>query len=290
MKKKTLGFVSIFLFLFILTAFSKSRERFDIWENCDSFRQKKIRVFSDVYRPDADKSNRSAVIVCPGGSYFFPALKRESEDVATLLTQRGFTVFVLKYRTALGGYHHPAMLQDLQRSIQLVRENSDAYGIDSEKVGVMGFSAGGHLAGAGAILYQENFLESLGIHPKVSLKPYFAVMVYPVVTMRPPYCHKKSCYSLLGKKPSEEMLQRMSLEENTHSGVPPLLILQARDDKTVDYRNSLLLAQALSEKNIPHRTILYGTGGHGFGGKPNPKVQMANWFEDFMTWYKTNKF
>jgi dipeptidyl aminopeptidase/acylaminoacyl peptidase len=111
-------------------------------------------------------------------------------------------------------------------------------------------------------------------------------MVYPVVTMRAPYAHKKSRKSLLGKNPTETMLQKMSLEENVHKNMPPLLILQAKDDKVVDYRNSAMLYESLTKNEIAHTFILYNTGGHGFGALPKAKTDFAAWFSDFLKWFQ----
>jgi acetyl esterase/lipase len=177
------------------------------------------------------------------------------------------------------------MIQDLQRAIQLVRENAQQFNIDKEKVGIMGFSAGGHLVGTAAVHCNENFMESLGIEPKVSLKPYFSVMVYPVVTMHEPYAHQKSRKSLLGIKPPENLLHKMSLEENVHNDMPPLLILQAKDDKTVDYHNSVMLSENLTKNEIKHTFILYETGGHGFGALPKKGTEFFTWFDDFLKWH-----
>ena len=128
-------------------------------------------------------------------------------------------------------------------------------------------------------------MESLGIESKVSLKPFFAVMVYPVVTMREPFVHQKSRKSLLGANPPENLLHKMSLEENVHSNMPPLLILQAKDDKIVDYQNSVMLSENLTKNEINHTFILYETGGHGFGALPKKRTDFSTWMDDFLRWY-----
>jgi len=178
------------------------------------------------------------------------------------------------------------MMQDIQRSIQLIHESVQKFNIDSSKVGLMGFSAGGHLVGCAATHFNQNFMSELKITPQLSLRPAFAVMVYPVVTMRAPYAHKKSRKSLLGVHPSENMLRLMSLEENTHTDMPPILVFHAKDDKTVDYHNSVLFGKALDENNVKYKFILYNTGGHGFGASPNVKTETAAWVDDFIKWYK----
>jgi acetyl esterase/lipase len=242
-----------------------------------------------VFYPAQENNNHTAVIVCPGGSYCYLGMRQEGFEVAKKLTEQGFTAFVLKYRVGMYKAHHPDMIQDLQRAIQWVRENAHNHNIDEEKVGIMGFSAGGHLVGTAATYCNDNFLENLDIFPQISLKPCFTVMVYPVVTMRDPYAHQKSRKSLIGAHPTETLLQKMSLEENVHQNMPPLLILQAKDDKTVDYHNSVMLSENLTKNEIEHKFILYNTGGHGFGALPKKGTDMEVWFNDFMKWFNEIK-
>ncbi|MCL1967955.1 MAG: alpha/beta hydrolase [Bacteroidetes bacterium] len=260
-------------------------ETVKIWKNTE-LRRTKSEMY--IFYPDADKNNHTAVIICPGGSYCYLGIRQEGYEVAKKLTKQGFTAFVLRYRVGIAA-HYPDMIQDLQRAIQLVRQNAQQYNIDEEKVGIMGFSAGGHLAGTAATYFNENFMETLGIKPQVSLKPYFTVMIYPVVTMRNLLAHQKSRKSLLGAKPAEELLYKMSLEENVHNNMQNLLILQAKDDKTVDYQNSVILSNHLTQKNINHKFILYNTGGHGFGALPKAGTEFAVWFDDFLKWHNEIK-
>jgi len=259
-----------------------AQEKIKLWNNQNAIQNQKWSELT-IFLPE--KSNGVSVIICPGGSYCYLGIKQEGYEVAKKLTEQGFTAFVLRYRVGMNSAHHPDMIQDLQRAIQLVRENAQQYNIDEKKVGIMGFSAGGHLVGTAATYFNENFMEILDIEPKVSLKPYFTVMVYPVVTMRDPYAHHKSRKSLLGAKPPETFLHKMSLEENVHHNMPPLLILQAKDDKTVDYHNSVMLSENLTKNEIKHTFILYETGGHGFGALPKKGTDFFNWFDDFLKWH-----
>lgn len=240
-----------------------------------------------VYTP-TEFSNGGAIIVCPGGSYKYLGKHIEGYKIAEKLVKDGFTVFVLKYRVALAGYHYPAMIQDLQRSIQYVKENALQYNIDSSNVGLIGFSAGGHLVGVGAKYYKENFISMLNnANNAVSLRPSYAVMMYPVITMYEPYVHKRSRRNLLGKNPSDLLIEKMSLEKNLSSDIPPLLIMQAKDDKTVDYHNSVLMQQALDEVGAEYEFHLFETGGHGFGAKPKIKTDMSRWYNIFLEWYNS---
>jgi acetyl esterase/lipase len=231
-----------------------------------------------VFLPEQPHPSDISVVICPGGSYFWLDMNNEGFSVAKYLNKQGITAFVLHYRTAMFGNHHPAMIQDLERAIHIVKARSQEYGINPEKVGVMGFSAGGHLAGTAAI-YSES-----------ALKPYFAAMIYPVVSMQDSIGHKKSRKNLLGKNYSDELKQKMSLEKNVYTGMPPIFLLHCIGDKTVDYRNSVVFEKALAEKNVKNKFLLldeYGHGGHGFGIQPVGKA--TGWIDDFLKWIFENE-
>jgi acetyl esterase/lipase len=226
-----------------------------------------------------------AVIVCPGGSYSYLGMDKEGHEIAEWLNKCGITAFVLRYRIGWRGNHHPAMIQDLQRTIQLVKEKSAEYGINPDKVGVMGFSAGGHLAGVAATYSDINFMEDLGVQTKVSLRPDFVAMIYPVVSMTDSIAHKRSRRALLTKHYTLELQQMMSLEQNAHKDMPPMFIVQCRKDRTVDYRNALYYQQALAKAGVACDFTLYEEGGHGFGINPNRRAgEAAKWNEKFIPW------
>ena len=242
-----------------------------IWGETGSRNQKWSEL--TVFLPEKPHPSGISVIICPGGSYYWLDMNNEGFLVAKHLNRQGITAFVLKYRTAKRGNCHPAMIQDLERAMQMVKTNSSELGINPEKVGIMGFSAGGHLAGTAAI-YSET-----------ALKPYFVAMIYPVVSMQDSICHKKSRKNLLGKNDSAELKKTMSLEENVYAGMPPLFLLHCMDDKTVDYRNSVVLDKALTEKKVSHKFLLFdkcGKNGHGFGIQPVKNA--AGWIDEFLNW------
>lgn len=259
-----------------------------IWQGIDTICYKNEHSQLLVFTPDSSKNNNAAVIICPGGSYGHLGVKHEGIEVAQWLTKLGFTAFVLKYRVGMQGYHHPAMIQDLQRSIQIVRERAISWGIQHNKVGVMGFSAGGHLVGVAGIHYDYNFLAYQGLHPTVSLRPDFVVMVYPVVSMRDSIAHKKSKRNLLGRNYSEDLIHKMSLEENVHAHVPPIFIVHAVGDKVVDYRNSVYLYRELQRASIPHiQYIQFECEGHGFGISEKRNAVAWKWIFDCEQWMKS---
>ena len=275
---------SIYFILF--TVFSVSaQESFKIWDGTNmTHKQKKSKL--TVFLPQKPDISDISVIICPGGSYYWLDRDNEGYSVAKYLNQHGITAFVLEYRTARKGNHHPAMIEDLQRAMQIVKENSKKYNINPEKIGVMGFSAGGHLAG---IMAEAPLPPSRGVNspPQGELEGacYFAAMIYPVVSMQDSICHQKSRKNLLGKNYSDELKQMMSLEKNVHADMPPIFLLHCNGDKTVDYRNSVVFDKALTEKGVKHKFLLldeYGMGGHGFGIQPNGKA--TGWIDEFISW------
>jgi len=240
-----------------------------------------------VYKAKENPSGVS-VIICPGGSYRYLARKTEGRQVAKWLNDNNITAFVLFYRIGLFGNHYPAMIQDLQRAMQLVKENSEEYGIDPDKVGVMGFSAGGHLVGTAGTYFDRNFMENLHITPSVSMRPAFVTMIYPVVSMtNDSIVHGRSRRNLLSRKYSPELARMMSLEYNVRPDMPPVFLIQCIGDKTVNYHNAENYNTALKEKNIPHFYKLYNEPGHGFGTNPKKGKgagQAPLWTRLFIPW------
>jgi len=267
MKLKTIFVVLLIVTIKCLPA----QTTLKIWDEAGNHKQKWSEL--TTFLPEKGNSSGISVIVCPGGSYFWLDMNNEGFSVARYLNKHGITAFVLKYRTAKRGNRHPAMIQDLERAMQIVKTKSKEYGIDPEKVGIMGFSAGGHLAGTAAI-YSE-----------AALKPAFSAMIYPVVSMQDPICHKKSRKNLFGKNYSDALKEMMSLEKNVYSEMPPIFLMHCIGDKTVDYRNSVAFEKALTEKNVNHKFLLldeYGKGGHGFGIQSNGKA--TGWIDEFLKW------
>ncbi len=239
----------------------------------------------------------ASIIVCPGGSYYWHDTESEGIDVAKWLAENGIAAYILNYRVAgvadylfayravLRGNRHPDMICDLQRSIELVREQYDG------PVGVMGFSAGGHLVLSSGAFACTNFLERYGIEPKVSLVPDFIAAIYPVVTMSEEnYVHKRSRNGLMGRSRVNDKSLRdsLSLEKHIDSAMPPVFLVNCKDDNVVEYHNSELMDSALTAAGAPHKRILYETGGHGFGANPeklNPET--SEWQEKFVSWLDT---
>jgi len=234
------------------------------------------------FLPEGDAE--TAVIVCPGGSYFWLDKETEGDSVARSLVKQGIAAYVLRYRTGGGfqfvthsrlivpGHQHPMPLNDVQQALRIVR------GKHYKRVGVMGFSAGGHLALSSAVF------------GKGELRPDFVAPCYPVVTMSKPCVHKRSRRGLLGeyRKSKQQMRDSLSLEEHVTKDCPPVFLMNCVDDPIVDYHNSELMDSALTAHQIPHLYVQYKTGGHGFGttwSKTTPEA--SHWFDTFIKWLQT---
>lgn len=231
-----------------------------------------------------------AVIVCPGGSYSWLDRAVEGQGVAEWLQSQGITAFVLEYRTqGVGsflthyrllarGVRYPDASDDLAQAIRYVRQQASRYGIRLDKLGVMGFSAGGHLVMSSAAYCTE-----------AHLVPDFIVPVYPVVTLREEaYVHRRSRRALLGeyRKHSSRWRDSLSLELHVPSeGCPPVMLVNCVDDPIVHYRNSVLLDSALTASRVPHQYHQYRTGGHGFGASPeHASEECIVWRDAFLRW------
>lgn len=294
MNRKKIFILTIICLLLSLRGYAQNNS-FNIWEGteCDA------KVTLTPYL--ANGNNNIACIVCPGGSYFWHDKKTEGDGVAEWLQSQGISAFVLEYRVGgvpafithyrliARGHRYPDMLQDVQRAIQLVRENADKYHIDPDKLGVMGFSAGGHLSAMSGIFFDTDVLTEFGIKPTVSLKPDFIAPIYPVVSMVDKSTHKRSRRGILGegKSISKEMKDSLSLEKHVRIDMPPTYLMNCVDDPIVDYHNSELLDSAMSAKGVDHRYVQFKTGGHGFGATASKTTAEAiAWKEDFMNWLK----
>lgn len=296
-KKKAL--FAFFLSLVLLPFFALSKQELKqidikpqtvrIWRHC-AMSPRKYKVKMYVYLPQKQKATGAACIIMPGGSYIYMGIYREGKDIAKWLASEGVAGFALSYRTAMQWNHHPAMAQDVQRAIQYIKENAALYNVDENKVGVMGFSAGGHLAGLAAEYFDVNFMNSLGVVPKCNLKPAFCAMIYPVVTMYEPAVHVRSRRHLLGgKRKTPEYKDMMSLEKNTRADMPPVFLVQCIGDKTVDYHNAVMLDESLSATGVNHKFLLYDEEGHGFGADPYkyPGNQAWQWSKEFLPWLES---
>lgn len=254
-----------------------------LWRDVPAMKKQPSVMF--MHKP-VDNNTGTAVIICPGGSYHHLGLYNEGYCSAKWFSENGITAFTLKYRTNESLYNHPAMLEDIQRAIQLVRENAKEWGINPNKLGVIGYSAGGHLVTmAGEFGTTKNELTKLGIETDVSLRPDFVMPIYPVVSMQDDIAHRWSRKSLLGKHPTQAQKDEFSMELNIPDNMPPTYIVVAKDDPVVLYENSLRLYDALNTKNIENCELhLYEWGKHGFGMVNGPFMKEFHWNQDLKKW------
>ena len=290
------GKALVFGLLLLFFGQALAQESIPLWEGYHVPHGKQVTL--TPYLADSNEMGL-AIIVCPGGSYFWLDEKTEGDGVAQWLQKNGISAFVLRYRAAGFGaffWHHraifrgkqyPDMLIDAQRALQWVREHAEEYKIDPNKVGMMGFSAGGHLVMSAACFKETNYLIANGIETEVSLEPTFVAPIYPVVTMREPYVHKRSRRALLSEKRNhnQTMIDSLSLERHIPGDCPPVFLVNCVDDPVVEYHNSILLDSALTANKVNHRYIQYKTGGHGFGASEEKGTpECRQWKQEFLNW------
>ncbi len=241
-----------------------------------------------VFNPVKQDANKTAIIVCPGGGYARLASGHEGNEVAEAFNKIGVTVFVLKYRLPFDSCmtnKEIVPLQDLQQTIKLVRDRAAGFDINPAMLGVIGFSAGGHLVSTGITKFSESYIENTS---NTSLRPDFAILGYPVISMDSAICHKGSRDNLLGKKAAAAKLNFFSSDMQVTAQTPPTFLVHASDDKSVPVENSIRFYQALIKNMVNAELHIYQNGGHGFG-LHNATTSDA-WFERLTTWMRVNKF
>ena len=234
-----------------------------------------------IYLPAKEKATGEAVIICPGGGYSILAAGHEGTDVAIRFNESGIAAMVLKYRipddsTMINKEVGP--LQDAQRAIQLVRDSAAKWNIKKNKIGIMGFSAGGHLASTAATHFNKDYISNKN---KTSLRPDFAVLVYPVISFNDSVGHSGSKENLLGKNASIEKVKEYSNELQVTKNTPPAFLVHAKNDP-VKVENSLLFAAALKKNKVPYKIYLYEKGGHGYG--MNNPTSTIKWMDLVIEW------
>ncbi|MGM9474785.1 alpha/beta hydrolase [Pedobacter sp. GSP4] len=240
-----------------------------------------------VFEAPKEIATGTAVIICPGGGYGALAFSHEGTDVAKRFNAIGVTAFVLKYRLpsdAIMVDKTYGPLQDAQQAIYLVKKNAKKYGIKANKVGIMGFSAGGHFASTLVAHYNDLKITD---PEKINLKPSFAALIYPVISFEESV-HTGTMKNLLGAAPSDSLKHYFSANKNVNKKTPPVFFVHAKDDKTVPYANSVLMNQALKKSKVDTEIYLYENGGHGFG--LINKTSDVDWFNLLADWIKKEKF
>ncbi len=242
-----------------------------------------------VYLPTKKFATGQAVVICPGGGYWILAYNLEGTDIARYLNSIGVAAIVLKYRLPTYGNTiepHKVPLMDAQRAMRLVRHNAAKWNIDPEKIGVMGFSAGGHLASTLGTHFDYGDKASKDSVEKLSCRPDFMILMYPVISFTEPCTHTGSRDALLGKNPTIEMLNFYSNELQVKEDTPPTFLVHADDDSGVPVDNSLLMYKALRAKKIPAEMHILSEGEHGFGLALNNN-HVASWTNNLTLWLKS---
>jgi acetyl esterase/lipase len=243
-----------------------------------------------VHLPPTSKATGTAVVVCPGGGYGALAVDHEGKAIADWLNEHGVAAFVLKYR--LGPrYHHPAPLQDAQRALRTVRSRAKEWGVDPKKVGIWGFSAGGHLASTAATHFDDGKADADDPIERAGCRPDFAILGYPVITLEGPYAHAGSRRNLLGDKPDPKLVESLCNDRQVTPQTPPTFLFHTNADSGVPPENSILFYMALRKAKVPAELHIYEKGRHGVGladgkyGAPNDQV-VTTWKERLADWMK----
>ncbi|HOG24890.1 MAG TPA: alpha/beta hydrolase [Bacteroidales bacterium] len=270
--------------LLLLSLSVQAQEVLSPWEGIRA----KSRVRLWHYCPEPEQARGSGIIILPGGSYHHLGIRNEGHNVAAKLAREGYAAFVLRYSTGMYGHSYPVMMEDIQRAVMLVKENASVYGISPDKVGLIGFSAGGHLAGWMGTYYDKNYLARYGLVPDHSLRPSFVAMIYPVVSMTDSLAHTRSRRNLIGPSQPMDLKNSLSLEKVVRQDMPPVFLMACLDDPVVDPMNSIRYSDTLEERNVPHRLLLYEQGGHGFGYRPGKSKDVEElWIQEFLLWLDT---
>lgn len=219
-----------------------------------------------AYPVPAGTTCGTAVIICPGGAYTLLSMDKEGTEPAAWLNSLGVAAFVLKYR--LAEYGHPAPLRDVLRAVRLVRSRAAEFGLKADRIGVMGFSAGGHLASCAGTLYDAPEGRTGASLDAVSARPDFLLLIYPVITMKDPHAHAGSRRNLLGADPSGAQITHLSTELQVTKNTPPAFLLTTFEDRTVPAENSIRFFEAMHRAGVPAELHAYEKGPHGIGLRP----------------------
>lgn len=236
-----------------------------------------------------EKPNGSAIVICPGGGYAYLSINKEGFKVAKWLNTLGITAFVLKNRLPSDEIMKDKSigpLQDAQEAIRYVRRNAEKWAINTQKVGVIGFSAGGHLAATLSTHYKD---EVYKVTDSISARPDFSLLIYPVISMDEKITHGGSRKNLLGTAPSQELIDKYSNEKQIDASTPPAILIHAIDDKTVPVENSINYFLALKKNSVPAEIHLYQNGKHGFG-LGNKGTTSQKWTKQCEEWLLVNNF
>ena len=237
-----------------------------------------------IYLPPAQATG-TGVVICPGGGYVQLAMDHEGDQIARWLNSFGVAGFVLKYRIA-PRYHHPAPLLDAQRALRLVRSRARDFGLARNRIGIWGFSAGGHLASTAGTHFDSGKAEASDPIERESSRPDFMILAYPVISFTTEYTHRGSLRNLLGENPDPKLVESLSNEKQVTPQTPPTFLFHTNEDKGVPAENSVLFYLALRKAGVPAELHIYERGSHGVGLAPLNQV-LSSWSDRLADWFKT---
>jgi acetyl esterase/lipase len=292
--------------MFITAFLNSQNEEIELWKDTIPYSIKSID-YQETYEYENNMVNRiskvttptlttfipenpngTAVVICPGGGYAYLSINKEGYKVAEWLNTLGITAFVLKYRLPsdeIMEQKSVGPLQDAQEAMRFIRRNAQRWQVKTDKIGVLGFSAGGHLASTLATQYNDKVYE---VNDSVSAKPSFAVLIYPVISMDDQIVHKGSRKRLLGDNPSNELKDKFSNDKRIDSLTSPTFLVHATDDKSVPVENSIFYYMSLKQHNISSEFHIYQDGKHGFG--LGLKGTNEYWTKQCENWLRINKY
>lgn len=254
----------------------------------DGFSEDKEPPFIEVFKADPATANGSAILICPGGGYGHLAVNHEGKDVAGFFNKNGFHAFVLHYRLnnhAQEGHTFPDQYNDVTLAMRTVRSRAKEWGIDADRIGIIGFSAGGHLASMATTMHLPSNKNAKTPTERVGSRPAFSVLIYPVITLSGSAAHHGSRTNLLGKNPDRRLVDSLSTQNRVDDHTPPTFLVFSTDDKTVPPENGILFYEALRAHGVPASLHIYDHGGHGYGMAPDDPV-LNTWPTLCIAWLK----
>jgi acetyl esterase/lipase len=284
-------FTSAFLFLSIILSRAEMKNAIPLWPDGAPGAHGTNAADIPTLTPYLCESNATgaAMVICPGGGYAHLA-PHEGNDYALWLNQHGVTCFVLKSRLGSSGYHYPAEFLDVARAMRWVRAHAEDYKINPQRIGIMGSSAGGHLAATLLTHFDAGDINSADAIERQSSRPDLGILCYAVISMGE-FTHQGSKDNLLGKNPSPELVKLLSNELRVTTNTPPCFLWTTFEDKTVPMENTMMFAEALRKNHVPFALHIYEKGGHGMGLKDKPPFANPHpWAGDCLFWLKENKF
>lgn len=240
-----------------------------------------------AYWPAPGTGNGAAVVICPGGGYGNLAMDHEGTQIAAWLNANGIAAFILRYRHA-PAYQHPVPLMDARRAVRTVRSHAAAWGVDEKRIGMIGFSAGGHLTATAGTQFEPGHPEAPDPIERVSSRPDFLILGYPVITMGDAYTHAGSRKNLLGDHPDEALVEALSAEKRVTADTPPTFLVHTTEDQAVPVQNSLLFYAALVKQGVPAELHVFEKGRHGLGLAQDDPA-MSAWPGQCITWLRVER-